>query len=156
MSVTYVSAELRRLVIARADNLCEYCLISEDATWFGCEVDHIISEKHGGPTTAENLALACATCNAAKGSDIGSIDWTSGQFVRFFHPRSDLWHHHFRLEGFRIAPLTPIGTVTANILELNRWERLLEREVLIAAGQYPSKAALQRMNSDTRDSSDQL
>ena len=28
--------------------LCEYCLIHEDDTVFGCEVDHIISTKHGG------------------------------------------------------------------------------------------------------------
>lgn len=30
MSVTYVSAELRRLVVARAEGLCEYCLIAEE------------------------------------------------------------------------------------------------------------------------------
>lgn len=56
MSATYISAELGRLVIARADNLCEYCLIHEDDTFFGCEVDHIISEKHGGLTRVATLA----------------------------------------------------------------------------------------------------
>ena len=55
MSVTYINAELRRLVLARADGVCEYCLIAEDDTFYGCEVDHIISEKHGGPTEADNL-----------------------------------------------------------------------------------------------------
>jgi hypothetical protein len=39
---SYVSAALRRLVIARADALCEYCLLHEDDAVFGCEVDHII------------------------------------------------------------------------------------------------------------------
>ncbi len=43
--------------------LCEYCLIHEDDTFFGCEVDHIISQKHGGPTEPENLAYACLPCN---------------------------------------------------------------------------------------------
>src|SRR5262249_7484988 len=37
MSVTYISAELRRLVVARAEGLCEYCLIAEEDTFFGCE-----------------------------------------------------------------------------------------------------------------------
>jgi 5-methylcytosine-specific restriction endonuclease McrA len=70
---SYVSAAVRRLVAVRTDFLCEYCLVHEDDTVFGCEVDHIISEKHGGATDAENLAYACAFCNRAKGSDIGSI-----------------------------------------------------------------------------------
>ena len=59
MSQTYVSVELRRLVLFRADRRCEYCLIHEDDTFFGCEVDHIVSEKHDGPTVADNLAYAC-------------------------------------------------------------------------------------------------
>ncbi len=69
----YISEDLRHLVAARAEYLCEYCLIHEDDTFFGCEVDHIISMKHGGPTEADNLAYACAFCNRQKGSDIGSI-----------------------------------------------------------------------------------
>jgi ATP-binding cassette subfamily F protein uup len=43
VSTSYISAELRRLVVARAESLCEYCLIHEDDTFFGCEVDHIIT-----------------------------------------------------------------------------------------------------------------
>lgn len=46
MSVTYIRAELRRQVVARAEGICEYCLIAEDDTFYGCEADHIISEKH--------------------------------------------------------------------------------------------------------------
>jgi hypothetical protein len=63
---SYVSTALRRLVAARADALCEYCLAHEDDAVFGCEVDHIISEKHGGATEAENLAYACAFCIGQK------------------------------------------------------------------------------------------
>ena len=47
MSTSYIGAELRRYVFARAERLCEYCLIHEEDTFFGCEVDHILSEKHG-------------------------------------------------------------------------------------------------------------
>ena len=45
---SYVSADLRRLVEARANRVCKYCLIHEDDTYFGCQVEHIIAEKHGG------------------------------------------------------------------------------------------------------------
>ena len=73
MSVTYVSADLRRQLVARASGMCEYCLMAEEDTFYGCEVDHVISEKHGGPTEAENLAYACVFCNRAKGTDVGSV-----------------------------------------------------------------------------------
>ena len=66
MSQTYIPAETRRLVIGRAGRCCEYCLIHEDDTYFGCEVDHVVSEKHGGLTVAENLAYACLVCNRYK------------------------------------------------------------------------------------------
>jgi hypothetical protein len=55
---SYVSASLRQLVVERAEILCEYCLLHDEDTFFGCEVDHIISEKDGGPTVAENLVYA--------------------------------------------------------------------------------------------------
>ena len=42
---SYVSAELRRLVAARANGVCEYCLIHETDTWLGCQIDHVISEN---------------------------------------------------------------------------------------------------------------
>jgi hypothetical protein len=142
---SYVSAALRRLVAVRADNLCEYCLIHAEDTVFGCEVDHIISEKHGGATDAENLAYACAFCNRAKGSDIGSIVSLTGHFVRFFNPRTDRWTEHFALEGITVVPLSDIGEVTARILDFNNSDRLLERQALRDVGRYPSTAAAARM-----------
>ena len=41
---SYINAALRRLVATRAEYLCEYCLIHEEDAFFGCEVDHIISD----------------------------------------------------------------------------------------------------------------
>ena len=146
---SYVSAALRRLVAVRADALCEYCLVHEDDTVFGCEVDHIISEKHGGATEAENLAYACAFCNRAKGSDIGSIVPGTGRFVRFFNPRTDRWAEHFLLDGVTIVPLSEIGEVTARILDFNNSDRLLERQTIQTVGRYPSAVAVVRMVSRT-------
>lgn len=51
---------LRRHVADRAYHVCEYCLIHQDDTFWGCQIDHIISRKHGGTNEAANLAWACA------------------------------------------------------------------------------------------------
>jgi hypothetical protein len=99
----------------------------------------MISLKHGGSTEPDNLAYACALCNRAKGSDIGSIA-TSGELTRFFNPRTDRWSEHFRLDGAKIEPLTAIGEVTVRIFGFNESARLHEREEMIRFGTYPSEA----------------
>ena len=142
---THVPASLRRLVQRRADGLCEYCLIHEDDTFLGCQIEHIRSEKHHGPTTAANLALACVFCNRHKGSDIATITLSTGVLSRLFNPRTDWWSDHFELRGSVIEPLTPIGEATARLLLFNHTDRLVEREALIAAGFYPNPAASKRM-----------
>jgi hypothetical protein len=153
MSVTSIAADLRRLVVARAEGICEYCLISEDDAFYGCEADHIISEKHGGATTSDNLAMACVFCNQAKGSDVGSIDWERNAFVRFFNPRTDAWADHFAFVEARIEGTTPIGIVTARILGFNAADRVSERTVLQNSGRYPSEAALKRSERSDRRTS---
>ncbi len=148
MSVSYVNAELRRLVTSRADGLCEYCLIENEDTHFGCCIEHVIAEKHGGATHADNLAYACVFCNRYKGSDLGSLDPQTGELVRFFHPRTDRWPDHFLLtEDMVITPCTDIGRVTVTILRHNCDERLLERQELNAQGFYPGESALRRIRS---------
>lgn len=139
--------ELRRRVVARAEGLCEYCLIHEEDTFFGCEVDHIISEKHGGATDSENLAYACLTCNRYKGSDIGSLIPGTQDLIRFYNPRLNSWRDHFRLseDGIMILPLTSIGEATARILNFNASERLLERQSLQSVGRYPTPEAWHHM-----------
>lgn len=140
----YISQELRRLVANRADSLCEYCLIP-DTDGVAFQVDHIISVKHGGSTTPDNLAYACIFCNLQKGTDLGSIVWRTGELVRFFNPRRDFWGEHLRLDEAVIQSLTDIGEVTARILDFNSEERILERQALLEVGRYPSAAAQRRM-----------
>ena len=145
MSKSYINADLRRLVAERADNLCEYCLLHEEDSFFAYHVDHIISEKHRGPTRADNLAYACLACNRAKGSDIGPIVWQTGEFVRFFNPRTDVWAVHLALSGVVIEALEDVGQVTINILGLNNEERLLERQMLRAVNRDPVPSAGKRI-----------
>jgi hypothetical protein len=70
-------------------------------------MEHIIAEKHGGATEAQNLALACPYCNRAKGTDLGSLDPQTSVLTPFYNPRTQDWQvTHFRLEGASIVPLT--------------------------------------------------
>src|SRR6516162_3337898 len=112
MSRTHIPAELRRSVRLRARDCCEYCLIPESMTLAAHEIDHVIAEKHGGPTDADNLALACALCNGFKGSDLASIDVDSGA----------------------IEPLSTGGRATVRLLQLNHPHRVEERILLVTAG----------------------
>jgi len=134
-----VPTSLRRLVQARAHGRCEYCLIHEDDAHFPHQPDHVIAQKHRGPTHEDNLAWACYLCNLLKGSDLASVDIETGQIVRLFNPRSDRWAEHFRLEDGEIVPSTPIGRVTEYLLQFNQPQSVQERRWLIEAGRYPGE-----------------
>ena len=129
----YIPVELRRVVYERAGGRCEYCLIPETAVLVAHQIDHIISQKHGGLTESDNLALSCTLCNKYKGSDLASLDPVTGEIIPLFHPRRDRWLDHFRLSDAQFIPLTPKGRVTVRLLQLNNPERIEERELLIIA-----------------------
>ena len=131
----YLSDSLRKRVEKRANFTCEYCLIPIEETYFGSEIDHIISLKHSGKTTFENLALACQPCNRNKGSDLGSNSKATNLLTRFYNPRIDNWIEHFQTgENAEIIALSEIGEVTIKIFKLNEFDRILERQGLIELG----------------------
>ena len=100
MSDTRISAALRREVVERAHNCREYCRITGSDRPISFAIDHVIAEKHGGATVTENRCLSCYWCNSYKGSDISSVDWSSGgQIVPLFNPRQQNWDEHFQLDG---------------------------------------------------------
>lgn len=127
---SYISSDLRRLVIERAAGRCEYCRIREADTFYGCQIDHIIAEKHHGSTIESYSALTCAYCNRYKGTDIGSIAKSTGEYVRFYNPRTDNWLEHFCIVRFEILPLTPIGETFSMILRFDDPDRILERKAI--------------------------
>ena len=137
MTQTRISAALRREVRERAGGRCEYCLLTESKTFFPHEPDHLIALKHGGKTVSANIALACFDCNRFKGSNIASLDPVAGELVALFNPRTQRWSEHFKLNGGRIVPLTPVGRATENILRLNLPDRVEARERWAALGLYP-------------------
>jgi 5-methylcytosine-specific restriction endonuclease McrA len=136
VSRTYIIKELRNLVAQRANYLCEYCLVAEVHRSSRYQIDHIISEKHGGSTTEDNLCYCCIFCNLNKGSDLGSINWQTNELVRFYNPRRDSWVENFSLNKAEIQPLTEIGEVTVRIFDFNNPDRIIERQALMEAGQY--------------------
>jgi hypothetical protein len=131
-----LSGILRQLVIDRAGNRCEYCLLPQKAAFHKHEPDHIVPLQHGGETIETNLALACMRCNRYKGSNVGSIDPLTGKLVPFFNPRIHDWKEHFELEEAVIRPLTPEARVTVKILRLNDEDRVMERMRLLEVGLY--------------------
>ena len=128
--MTYIPASLRRQVIERAKNRCEYCLLPAEVAFFPHEVDHVIAEKHGGTTTIDNLAFACWRCNRHKGSDLTSFDPNTQALSPLFNPRTQVWTEHFAYEAETMVGLTPEGRTTISLLQLNSQERLIERRLL--------------------------
>lgn len=134
----YVPAELRRLIRERAGHRCEYCLLHEDDAFLPHEPDHIIAVKHRGETNEANLAWTCFVCNRGKGSDLASVDETTGEIVRLFHPRADSWEDHLELmKDGSFSAKTAIGRVTISLLKLNRPELLAIRALLAKSIRKP-------------------
>ena len=130
----------RKLLLAvhrRAGNRCEYCHLPAEYSILLFEIDHIIAEKHRGPTSLENLALACCYCNAFKGPNLSGWDMQSGRIVRLFHPRRDRWSSHFCWKGASLSGLTLVGRITIEVLRLNSPGHLRLREALAEEGIFP-------------------
>lgn len=137
MSQARIPVTLRAAVRERARGCCEYCRMPESGAFFACEPDHVIATQHRGQTDLPNLALACIQCNRLKGPNIASVDPQTGRIVPLFNPRTDLWSEHFRAEGGRILPLTPVARATAALLNFDDPDREEARQKLAQAGHYP-------------------
>ncbi len=130
---------LTKLIPQRARNCCEYCLLPDSVSTMLFQIDHIISQQHGGLTKQENLAYSCTACNKFKGSNIASLDpdRVTDQPIMLFNPRKDDWHDHFRLEGSVIVGKTDRGRATVFILQFNNKIHKQVRALLIEEGLYP-------------------
>jgi 5-methylcytosine-specific restriction endonuclease McrA len=137
MAVSSIPPSLRQLVVERAQGKCEYCLMRQDVSIYSHEIDHVIAQKHGGQTVAQNLALACLPCNRTKGSDLTTFDPIGNDIVPLFHPRHQIWSDHFILDGAHIVGMTSTGRATVFLLKFNVPNRYLNRHVLITQGRYP-------------------
>ena len=139
MSVTYLPAAVRRQVYERADGRCEYCRLAETDAFFAHEPDHIISEKHGGDSTINNLALSCQGCNNYKYVKTLARDPVTKRDAPLFHPRRDVWREHFAwsVDSLQLLGLTPTGRATVAALKLNREGVINLRYLLTFIGKHP-------------------
>ncbi|KAA0230493.1 HNH endonuclease [candidate division KSB1 bacterium] len=134
-----ISRSLRRRVRDAAQYRCGYCLRSEELTGERMTIEHIHPQSRGGPSSEDNLWLACRRCNEFKGVQTHAIDPATGKRTRFFNPRTQLWDEHFGWDesGALIRGLTPVGRVTVMALRLNNPEIVVARRLWVAAGWWP-------------------
>ena len=122
------------LEVARcAHYRCEYCGYPEAAISTPLEVDHIIPEAKGGPTSLDNLALCCRSCNLHKHVKTEAADPATSEIVVLFNPRTQAWPEHFILDRDtgEIRGLTPIGRASVEALVLNSVHATATRRLLI-------------------------
>ena len=117
-------------VIRRAQGRCEYCHFPQAASELPFHLDHIIAEKHGGPTASANLAWACFSCNLHKGPNIAGLDPDTGELTRLFHPRTDMWTEHFVWDGAWLRGRTAVGRTTLVVFAMNAADSVAVREAL--------------------------
>jgi hypothetical protein len=93
------AAQRRALVRHRAGERCEYCHISAAADLVPFHLEHVVPHQHLGPTTSDNLALACSRCNCHQGPNLTGIDEATQAIVPLFNPRTQRWDDHFAVDA---------------------------------------------------------
>lgn len=138
MSV-YVSENLRQQVRKRFNNICAYCQTAELLTASTFEIDHIIPFSADGPTTLDNLCLACSTCNSCKGIHQNAVDPLTNLIVPLFHPIKQNWGDHFSWSENKtnIIGETPTGRATIELLKMNRPQLVFLREIWVSIDKHP-------------------
>lgn len=135
----------RQAVRERARDRCEYCGVrQEDLPLVAFHIEHIVPKQHGGSDALENLALACHHCNCHKGPNLTGIDPETTHITPLFHPRRDVWRHHFSFRGASIVGLTAVGRTSVRVLAMNSPGRLELRAELGLAWPGPVSRAQAR------------
>ena len=116
----YIPASLRRSVVERASNRCEYCFLSQEGQAATFHIDHVTPLAEGGQTEEDNLALACVSCSLRKAARLKATDPATGEEATIYNPRHQDWHDHFRWDSVRVVGLTPTGRATVAALAMNR------------------------------------
>ena len=139
MARAYIPVDLKRLVIDRSQNNCEYCKFPMQFSLDSMEIDHILPVSRGGRTIAENLAFACHGCNQYKRDHCEGFDPVSMAEVPLYNPREMLWKDHFSWSEDMtfVIGRTPTGRASVDLLKLNRSGAVNLRRVLIVSGDHP-------------------
>ena len=142
-----IPAALRREVIQRANNRCEYCGISQIGQVATFHIDHVIPVIAGGETTPENLALACVSCSLRKGARQELVDVETGECAYIFNPRQQQWSINFTWCDVEVLGLTATGRATIKALDLNRPTMLAIRAEEKLLGRHPPSEDVNPVNT---------
>lgn len=139
MSPVYMPVALRQIVRADAKFRCGYCHSPETLLGMPLEFEHLQPEALGGPTSRENLWLACSRCNDFKGDRTDALDPGNNERVPLFNPRTQVWKDHFAwsTNGTHILGQTSTGRATIITLRLNNEFILVARQFWVSAGWWP-------------------
>ena len=133
-----IPAHLAREIRERAGNVCEYCLLPQKSQEATFHIDHVVPLSRGGPTTLNNLALACVTCSLRKAARHRVRDPQTGRLVPLFNPRTENWADHFAIaRRWRLVGRSQTGRATITALGMNRVAVVTLRRELVQLGRYP-------------------
>jgi hypothetical protein len=128
-----VAARIRE----RASDRCEYCGMHQSLQGATFHVEHVLPSSRGGPSTIDNLAWCCPSCNLHKSDRTHASDPQTGRLEALFHPRRDDWNVHFGWDQERVVGRTPSGRATVDALKLNADRRLQIRRAESHFGLFP-------------------
>lgn len=139
MSRAHVSAALRAQIRKDSRARYGYCHSPEAFLGMPLDVEHLIPEAAGGPTTRDNLWLACSRCNDFKGDRLEAVDSQTGEQVAWYDPRRQRWGDHFEwtADGAHIRGRTAVGRATVEGLHLNNDFIVIARRFWVEAGRWP-------------------
>jgi hypothetical protein len=132
---------LKRAVVARAKLRCEYCGLAQAGQEAAFHVDHIVPVVAGGPTSLDNLALACVSCSLRKGARRSAVDPKTQKSVALYHPRLQNWGDHFEWRGCKVLGISSTGRATISALRLNRILIVEIRKEEALLGRHPPPAS---------------
>jgi hypothetical protein len=106
----------------RANGICEYCLVPERVSALDFQRKSRLFLRVLQPLQRERCR-------------VGFADHRSGRET-LSSPTRPL-DDHFQINGSMIVPITEVAEATARLLRFNDDDRVLERTLLQAAGDYP-------------------
>ena len=149
-----ISSALRTLLALRDKRRCAYCLTTEENCGLRMHVDHIIPETAGGPTTEENLCLACFSCNTAKAAQQTAVDPHSGAPVSLFHPLRQRWSEHFSWDESQTQIIGCVSRAIGSTRIARPTFQSRAKEAGATGEQVASADFLRALNSDRRAACD--
>ena len=143
MARAYVRVAIRRQVIKRAKERCEFCQCWAEYATEPFDIEHILPVSRGGTTTLDNLAYVCSGCNGHKYNKITALDPLDGAESLLYNPRTQQWQEHFAWDETytQMIGLTPAGRATVAALNLNRPGLVNLRRLLLLIGKQPPVVA---------------